>query len=117
MPTEENKVIEGETLETTQSTDLSTQTSNTEIAPVEEQKSLLAEIGEWIVLALIIGLIWKLANLIVGGAKKLIKKFKDKRAAKKAAKEAQAQPTEAPVAAPVAAPAAPQEPVEGTENK
>lgn len=114
MPTEENKVIEGETLETTQSTDLSTQ--NTEIAPVEEQKSLLAEIGEWIVLALIIGLIWKLCNLVVGGVKKLIGKIKDKRAAKKAAKQ-QAQPTEAPVAAPVAAPEATQTPVEGTENK
>lgn len=99
MPTEENKVATEAT--ETQSTDL-VSTQNTEIAPVEEQKSLLAEIGEWVLLALIIGLIWKLANLIVGGGKKLVKKFKDKRAAKKAAKQQQAQPAEAPVAAPVA---------------
>lgn len=112
MPTEENKVAVEAT--ETQSTDL-VSTQNTEIAPVEEQKSLLAEIGEWIVLALIIGLIWKLCNLVVGGVKKLIGKIKDKRAAKKAAKEQQAQPTQAPVAAPVAAPEAPSE--ETQENK
>lgn len=104
-------------VEETTATEVTETSNSTEIAPVEEQKSLLAEIGEWIVLALIIGLIWKLCNLVVGGVKKLIGKIKDKRAAKKAAKEAQAQPTEAPVAAPVAAPEAPQTPVEGTENK
>ena len=102
--------------ETTATEVTETSNSTTELAPVEE-KSLLQEIGEWVLLALIIGLIWKLANLIVGGGKKLVKKFKDKRAAKKAAKEQQAQPTQAPVAAPVAAPEAPQTPVEGTENK
>ena len=112
---EENKVIEGETLETTEVTENGN--STTESAPVAEEKSLLQEIGEWIVLALIIGLIWKLCNLIVGGVKKVIGKVKAKIAAKKAAKEQQAQPTEAPVAAPVAAPEATQTPVEGTENK
>lgn len=111
---EENKVVEGETLETTEVTETS---NSTELTPVTEEKSLLQEIGEWIILALIIGLIWKLCNLIIGGVKKLGGKIKAKIAAKKAAKEAQAQPTEAPVAAPVATPEAPQEPVEGTENK
>lgn len=96
----ENEVIEGETLETTQSTDLSTQT--TDVAPVAEEKSLLQEIGEWIVLALIIGVIWKLVSLAINGIKKLGSKIKAKIAAKKAAKEQQAQPTQAPVAAPVA---------------
>jgi len=91
--------------------------STTELAPVTEEKSLLQEVGEWIILALIIGLIWKVVSLAINGIKKLGGKIKAKIAAKKAAKEAQAQPTEAPVAAPVAAPEAPQTPVEGTENK
>lgn len=111
---EDNKVVEGETLETTEVTETS---NSTELAPVTEEKSLLQEIGEWIVLALIIGLIWKVVSLAINGIKKLGGKIKAKIAAKKAAKEAQAQPTEAPVAAPVAAPETPQTPVEGTENK
>lgn len=112
---EENKVVEGETLETTEVTETSNNTE--ELAPVTEEKSLLQEIGEWLVLALIIGVIWKVVSLAIDGIKKLGGKIKAKIAAKKAAKEAQAQPTEAPVAAPVATPEAPQEPVEGTENK
>lgn len=114
MNENENKVIEGETLETAESTDLSTQ--NTDVAPVTEEKSLLQEVGEWIVLALIIGLIWKLCNLIVGGVKKVIGKVKKKIADKKAAKQQQA-PVATVQEAPVAAPEAPQTPVEGTENK
>lgn len=106
---EENKVVEETTTEVTE-------TSNTELAPVTEEKSLLQEVGEWIVLALIIGLIWKLCNLMVSGVKKVIGKVKKKIADKKASKEAQA-PVATVQEAPVAAPAAPQEPVEGTENK
>lgn len=109
----ENEVVEGETLETTESTDLSTQ--NTEVAPVSEEKSLLQEIGEWIVLALIIGLIWKVVSLAINGIKKLGGKIKAKIAAKKAAKEQQAQPVEAPVATPVAT--VQEAPQETEENK
>ena len=105
-------------VEATETTEVVTENgNNTELAPVSEEKSLLQEIGEWIVLALIIGLIWKLVSLAINGIKKLGSKIKAKIAAKKAAKEQQAQPTQAPVAAPVAAPEAPQTPVEGTENK
>lgn len=95
-------------VEATETTEVTENGNSTEVAPVEEQKSLLAEIGEWVLLALIIGLIWKLCNLIVSGGKKVIGKIKAKVAAKKAAKQQQAQPTEAPVAAPVAAPEATQ---------
>ena len=108
MPTEE-KVNEG-IMPETEVTDIS---QTTDVTPVEE-KSLLQEIGEWIVLALIIGLIWKLCNLVVGGVKKLVKKFKDKRAAKKAAKEAAGQPA---VAAPVATVTPQENSTEETENK
>lgn len=111
---------ENETVvEETTTTEVVTDNGNVTEAPVTEEKTLLQEVGEWIVLALIIGLIWKVVSLAINGIKKLGGKIKAKIAAKKAAKEAQAQPTEAPVAAPVAAPEATQAtPVEGTtENK
>lgn len=83
-------------------TEVVTDNGNITEAPVTEEKSLLQEVGEWIVLALIIGLIWKVVSLAINGIKKLGGKIKAKIAAKKAAKEQQAQPTQAPVAAPVA---------------
>lgn len=86
-------------------------TAGAVVNTVKEEGNLVKEVGEILIVGVIIYGFCKLVDWIVDKVKAGVKKLKEKRAAKKAAKAAQAQPTQA---TPVANVAAPQVPVEGT---
>lgn len=81
------------------------------VSTVKEEGSLVKEVGEIMIVGVIIYGFCKLVDFIVDKIKAGFKKLKEKRAEKKAQKAAQQQ-----AAAPVAQVAAPQTPAEGTET-
>ena len=95
----EQVVVENPLVET-QTTDVVAEEEKSILPEASDDKSLFQEILEWIVLALVIGIIWKGIDAAIKGIKKLWKNFKEKRAAKKA------QATQQTPVAQVAAPAA-----------